>query len=121
MTKQWSIVFANSVPLEERANLTNQLADRLKAVPESYHNNSDLRFSEGTLPFTLGDIVQIIPVQKLRAVSLDTRHNKPHLTLQTGVKISWAKGAIIECEFDGSDNKALVREFDSTVKMQESC
>lgn len=121
MKKRWSIIFANSVTAKEKAQLTNELAERLKAVPDSYNNNAELRFSEGALPFTLTDVVNVIPASKIRAVTLDTRHHGPQLSLQSGVKICWAKGAIIEYEFDGNDNEELVREFDSTVKMSENC
>ncbi len=92
MTKQWSIVFANSSTHDECKRLANELANRLGAKLETYDSDCDLRFSEGALPFTLGDIIQIIPAGKIRAVTLDTRHDGQQLKLQYGVNMMSTKG-----------------------------
>lgn len=122
MKKRWSITFANSVPIEEQARFTNELAERLKAVLDTYHNNAELRFSEGALPFTLTDIVKIIPTSKIRAVTLDTRHDAQQLKLQYGVNMMSTKGFLFEAEFDGkypADVQVIV--FDDNVKLSENC
>jgi predicted dinucleotide-utilizing enzyme len=122
MKKRWSIIFANSVPTEERALLTTELAERLKAVPDSYNNNAELRFSEGALPFTLTDVINVIPASKIRAVTLDTRHDGQQLKLQYGVNMMSTKGFLFEAEFDGKyPTDVQVTAFDDNVKMSENC